>query len=112
LKDFIEAQSSQLAGILASKTARFLLAAQKLEPAAGLDQKTLEHWQRYLQRTDLEHPYLKGWFEAATWADEPAIRKAAADFQATLVSIDAEKKLIDEKNKITLGLNPNRRDLS
>jgi hypothetical protein len=40
------------------------------------------------------------------------MRKAAAEFQATLLAIHAEKKLIDEKNKITLGLNPNRSDLS
>jgi hypothetical protein len=56
LKDFIDAQSSQLAGILASKTPRFLLAAQELEPAEGLDQKTLDRWQRYLKRTEFGKP--------------------------------------------------------
>jgi hypothetical protein len=112
LKDFTDAQSMELAEILASKSARFLLATQKLEPGEGLDHRTLENWQKYLKRTDLEHPYLKPWFEAANGGEAAAMRKAAAEFQATLNSINAEKKIIDEKNKITLGLNPNRGDLS
>src|SRR5205814_1347293 len=90
----------------------FLLATQKLEPEAGLDHSTLDRWQNYLKRTDLEHPYLKGWFEAAKSGDAATMRKAAAEFQTALLAINAEKKTIDEKNKITLGLNPNRGDLS
>jgi hypothetical protein len=112
LKEFTEQQSAQLAEILAAKSARFLLATQKLEPEEGLDKRTLERWQPYLKRTDLEHPYLKPWFEALKSGDQAAMRKVAAEFQTTLLAINDEKKTIDEKNKITLGLNPNRGDLS
>ncbi len=112
LKDFIDQQTAQLAEILAAKTARFMLAAQKLDSGEGLDYRTLGRWQRYLKDTAKEHPYLKPWFEAAAKSDEAGLRKSAADFQALVLATHEEKKVIDEKNKITLGLNPNRRDLS
>ena len=112
LKAFVETQAAQLAEILAAKTARFLLAAQKQGPADGLDKDTQERWGRYLRDRNKEHPYLKAWFEAVDRNDAEAMRKAAADFQALLLAVNAEKKTIDEKNKITLGLDPSRRDLS
>jgi hypothetical protein len=112
LKAFLDAQATQLAEILAAKTARFLLAAQKQGPSDGLDKSTLERWNRYLQDRNKEHPYLKAWFEAVDGEDEDAMRKAAADFQALALEVNREKKTIDEKNRITLGLDPSRRDLS
>jgi hypothetical protein len=110
LKEFIDTQSSQLADILATKTARFLLAARQSEVPGGLDHRTLDRWKKYLKDPKKEHPYLKPWFEAGD--NEQALHKAAAEFQEKVLAINAEKKLIDEKNKITLGLDPSRSDLS
>jgi mono/diheme cytochrome c family protein len=112
LKEFIDQQTTQLADILAAKTVRFMLAAQKLDSGDGLDYRTLGRWQKYLKERTKEHPYLKGWFDAVAQADEAAVRKAAAEFQANVLAVNEEKKVIDEKNKITLGLNPNRSDLA
>src|SRR5581483_11380794 len=112
LKEFTDTQGMQLAEILAAKSARFLLATAKLEPEEGLDHPTLERWRNYLKRTDLEHPYLKPWLDAEKSGDAAAMRKAATAFQEELLAINAEKKKIDEKNKITLGLDPNRSDLA
>ncbi len=113
LKEFVDKQSGQLADILASKTARFLLASRGLEPAEGLDHPTLRRWTKYLAKKEREHPYLKHWDELTARNARPdEFRKAAQEFQEQVLAIDAEKKLIDEKNHITLGLNPSREDLS
>jgi mono/diheme cytochrome c family protein len=113
LKDFVARQGDELAGILAEKTARFLMAARKLAPAEGLDPNTLTRWENYLAKRDREHPYLKRWDElAARDASPEEFQKAAQEFQDALLVINAEKKLIDDKNHITLGLNPSREDLS
>jgi hypothetical protein len=113
LKDFVARQGDELAGILAEKTARFLMAARKLEPAEGLDPETLTRWEKYLAKQDREHPYLKRWDElAARNASPDEFQKAAQEFQNTLLAVNAEKKVVDDKNHITLGLNPSRDDLS
>ncbi len=112
LEQFEETQARQLADILATKTERFLLAAQKIGPADGLDQKTLEHWKKYLKDPKKEHPFLKPWFDAVARTDDPGVRKAAAELQATVLAINAEQRVVEKKNKITLGLDPNRNDLS
>jgi hypothetical protein len=113
LGEYIERQAGQLAGILAEKTGRFLLAARKLEPADGLDAETLRRWTQYLARPAHEHPFLKDWQAlAARNSGAEEFRKAASVFQETVLAIHAEKEIVDEKNRITLGLNPSRRDLS
>jgi hypothetical protein len=113
LKEFVDKQSSQLADILAAKTARFLLASRGLESADGLDGATLRRWTRYLAKKDREHPFLKQWDELAGALPSPEeLRSAAQEFQDVVLAVNAEKKLIDEKNQITLGLNPSREDLS
>ena len=52
LKDFIAAQTDQLGGILASQTARFLLATRQLAPADDLDTETLDRWSKYLANAE------------------------------------------------------------
>lgn len=106
---FYANQRDQLTEILASQTARFMLAARKIGPVEGLDAETLERWTRYLGETRKDHPFLKKWFElAARKAPDEEFRKAAADFQELVIAIADDKKLVDEKNRITLGLNPDR----
>ena len=99
LNDFVAAQGQQLAEILASQAAKYMMGAP------GLDTETAASWAAYLKRPKLEHPYLAAWLKSHS-------QKDADDFQALLLKVNAEKKLVDDKNHITLGLNPNRGDLS
>ncbi|MFN7992496.1 MAG: PSD1 and planctomycete cytochrome C domain-containing protein [Bryobacteraceae bacterium] len=113
LKEYVERQGDELAGILAGKTTRYMLAARKLSKADGLDGEVLERWQRYLDKKTRKHPYLKLWDElVARDAATADFEKAAREFQDLVLAVNEEKKLIDQKNRITLGLNPSRDDLS
>jgi hypothetical protein len=113
LKDFAARQDEELAEILAEKTARFLMAARKLGPATGLDPQTLTRWEKYLAKPDIEHPYLKHWDELAARSASPdEFQKAAQEFQDVLLAVNVEHKVVEDKNHITLGLNPSRDDLS
>src|SRR5262249_10745181 len=105
LKDFVARQAKELADMQAAKTARFLLAARKLGPAEGLDAETLKKWTAYLERKNREHPFLKAF-------DEAPSHESAGAFQKLLLEVNAEQKVIEDKNHIKLGLNPNRSDLS
>ncbi len=111
LKEYIEAQSTQLGLILASDTARFLLAYgdAKEAPERGLDAGTLARWKKYLAEPEKQHPFLKDWYAATTREQHT---KAAAEFQAQVLSVIAEKAHVDDENHIRLGLNPTRDDLS
>ena len=116
LKEYVAAQSAQLGLILASETARYLLASGQLssevtDTTAGavLDQETLARWTKYLAETAKQHPFLKDWY-AATTQDERA--KAAAEFQAQVLAVIAEKTHVDDENHVRLGLDPTRDDLS
>lgn len=100
IADFVRLQANSLAEIFAARTADYLTGS-----GADLDSETVERWKKYLEKPDKEHPYLKAWAASKS-------RKAAEDFQALVLSIAAEKKRIDDENHITLGLNPNRNDLS
>jgi mono/diheme cytochrome c family protein len=101
IERFYENQRQQIAEILASQTARFMLAARELAPADGLDTETLDRWKTYLSATQKDHPFLRKWFENPCEA-------TAAEFQERVLAINDEKKEVDEKNKIILGLNPDR----
>ena len=94
LKDFLHRQALELAEILAAKTARYLAAAAAPDSKAaaqadGLDEETLERWVKYLKKADREHPYL------------PA--KDLKEFERFVLSVNAEKKKIDDENHIRLG---------
>jgi uncharacterized protein DUF1553/uncharacterized protein DUF1549/cytochrome c len=103
LKDYVDAQSAQLGAILASETARYLLASGDLDP------EVLARWKKYLAEPDKQHPFLKDWYAAKT-PDQRA--KAAAEFQAQVLAVIAEKARVDDENHIRLGLNPSRDNLS
>jgi mono/diheme cytochrome c family protein len=113
LKSFTDEQTDQLGGILAGQTARFLLASRKLAPDTDLDRETLERMTQYLSSSQKEHPFLKRWFElAAKNAPQAEFEAAAREFQAKVEEVNEEKHLVDEKNKIKLGLNPSRNAMS
>jgi mono/diheme cytochrome c family protein len=105
LKGFVDSQSDQLAEILAAQASKYLMAAAGGGPRNDLDKDTIDLWTAYLKRPKLEHPFLKDWTVTHD-------RAAADAFQALLLKVVAEKKTVDDKNHITLGLNPNRGDLS
>ena len=113
IKEFVDAQSLEVAEILAADTARYMMAAEGVGSAEGLDTETLERWTKYLKTPQLDHPYLKTWLDLeARHASQQELQKAATDFEKLVLATHAEKKLIDDKNHITLGLNPNRGDLA
>jgi hypothetical protein len=99
LKEYVDAEGQQLAEILASQASKYLIGAP------DLDKDTAAAWSAYLKRPKLEHPYLAAWLKSRNQGD-------ADEFQAFLLKVNAEKKVVDDKNHITLGLNPNRGDLS
>jgi hypothetical protein len=116
LKEYVDVQSAQLGLILASDTARYLLASaqrsktiEDTPPGPALDPETLVRWTKYLAEPEKQHPFLKDWY-AATNEDERA--KAAREFQAQVLAVIADKNRVDDENHVRLGLNPTRDDLS
>ncbi|MFN3326431.1 MAG: PSD1 and planctomycete cytochrome C domain-containing protein [Bryobacteraceae bacterium] len=113
IRTFIGTQTQQLAEILAAQTAHYMLATRKMKSAEGLDAGTLERWANYLEHPEKSHAYLKPWYElVARDAPKEEFEKAATDFQERLLAVLEEKRLVDKKNEITLGLNPDRRAMS
>ncbi|MCC7234627.1 MAG: PSD1 domain-containing protein [Bryobacterales bacterium] len=94
LDEYLDGQASQLALILATRTARYLEAARGGAAGASLDAETLERLKTYLNQPKLEHPFLKDWKSAAF--DDAA-------FQAKVAGVFEEKKRIDRENMIALG---------
>jgi cytochrome c553 len=109
LDDFTQAQAAGLADILSRKTAAYMLDVAGESPDITLDAEVRGKWKKYLASPEKDHPFLTAWFAAKTSQDR---RKAADDFQALLLQVSAERKVVEDKNHITLGLNPNREDLS
>lgn len=102
--DYVQTQANQLAVVLASRLADYLM-----QQGEDLDQPTLERVKRYLARADLEHPYLKD-FQAAR--DHAGKRTAAEKFQQLALAVYHEKQEIDKQNLIRLGGSMERSDLS
>jgi len=97
IKNFADSESAELAGIFASQSAAYLLAAAGSTDGAKLDPPTLALWKNYLSRNNLNHPFLNPWRAAKS----PADRRAEAEkFQALLLAVDAEKRAIDDRNRI------------
>jgi len=109
LKKFVETQSRQLADILATQTADYMLAVSEDADGSKLDQPTLARWKNYLANRKTDHPYLDGWHSAKTGADR---RREAENFQELVLVTSEEKKGVDDRNHIKLGLDPSRGDLS
>jgi mono/diheme cytochrome c family protein len=96
LKELVDAESAVVAQVLATRTADYLIATKGVE-IAGLDAGTLARWNKYLRKPDKPYPFLRKWFATGS-------RESAAEFQNRVVSVLKEKKQIDEKNRILLGL--------
>jgi mono/diheme cytochrome c family protein len=113
IKDFYDKQSALLGEIFASGAAAYLLATQDETPPAGLDLETVKKFRKYVAADRLYHPFLNQ-FRLLVKAKAPRadLEKEAAAFQKLLLEVVDEKKVVDEKNKIKLGLDPSRNDLS
>jgi mono/diheme cytochrome c family protein len=105
ITDYVKRQSDSLAEILAADTAEYMLGSDDRR----LDGETRDKWKKYLASPDKNHPYLKAWYAAKTTEERT---RAAKEFQSLVISVNAEKAVIDDKNHITLGLDPSRNDLS
>ncbi|PYV11472.1 MAG: hypothetical protein DMG07_19090, partial [Acidobacteria bacterium] len=123
LKSFLAVQSTTLADILASRTARYLAAARRVTSANSdsqsvadeeqLDRETLDRWLDYLKKPVKDHPFLKAWDDLASARAGPQeARKVAEEFQALLVAVSAEKKRVDDQNHILLGGKSDRKLLA
>ncbi len=114
LADFLAGQGAQLAEILATRTADYLMtAAGKGPPPEGLDAETVERWRGYLAARPKEHPFLDECVKlAGSGASEEQLRRAAGEFQRLALAVFDEKKDIEQKNLIRLGGSGERRDLA
>jgi hypothetical protein len=102
IRDFLYSQASQLAGILADQSPRYLRAARKvLGPARmsvaqaaeadRLDRESLERWVRYLQVTPKDHRYLDDWQEE---------KFDLQQFRQQVLAVLEERKKVDETNAV------------
>ena len=115
IDEFLDAQSTQLSEILASRASDYLMASRKIlgteklsaEAVAKdqkLDRETLDRWLKHLQKTPREHPFLNDW-DAQVKRDAPLeeLKAEAEKFQDLLLAVIREKKTIDQKNLILTG---------
>jgi hypothetical protein len=112
---FVQKQSKDLAGMLAAKTSRYLVAAWKVmagsvsDPDAAaqqdkLDQEILKRWIDYLKDPAKEHPFLKNWYATVERrGSSEEVQKAADEFQEMALSVFVEQQQIDDRNYVKLG---------
>jgi hypothetical protein len=113
LKDFHDNQSRIIGEVLAARTAEFLMATVDAGAGKDVDAETLARWKKYTASQRLYHPFLNRWRElVAANATPEALRAEAHTVQELILAIHEEKKLVDDKNHVTLGVDPTRNDLS
>lgn len=111
---FIDDQSASLRKILFTQTAEYMMAARRViaedvdaahaAEAAGLDEEILGRWVTYLRDTQIEHPFLQGWFAVTERGGSEAEALAAAEaFEQTVLDIDRERDEIEDINYVRLG---------
>lgn len=93
---FLDAQVKVVVDVLASRTADYLMAALEDKGVDDLDAETLGRWKKYLAKAEKDHPYFRPWFA------HPG-RGAAAEMQAAVRAVLAEKKSVDDRNYVKLG---------
>jgi cytochrome c553 len=115
LKEYLNAQSQELASVMSFKSARYMTAAwQVLGPskadvaaaaaAEKLDKETLERWVSYLAPQQREHAYLDEWDALLKKGGNIAeAREVAARFQNQLLKVLDEKKAVDAYNQRVLS---------
>lgn len=122
IHDLVDRESRREGVILAARSAEYALASadvldgkDSFETALdrGLDPETLGRWTAILKESRRDFPFLDEWDQTrARKAPAGELAPVAARLQEKLISIDAEKTRVDEKNRATLGASPDREDLS
>ena len=127
-KEFLGIQSAQLVDVLAAQTSAYVTAAwqvvgtlkreaEKVARSESLDQETLEHWVRYLAATrdsaPRQHPLFDAWDALLVREHTPKqVSALAGSMQELVLEVIAEKKELDEKNKVRLGEDKSARKLN
>lgn len=113
LTKFYDEQTKQVGEMLAARTYDYLLAAQGIATAAGLDEETLGRWRKYLSDPAKDHPYLKNWSAlAARKASGAEFQTEARKLHELVQTILEEKRDVDEKNFLILGRDAKRNDVA
>lgn len=94
LDKFLAAQAELLREKYSVGMWRYMLAGLTGD-ATGLNAELVMRWCEYLKKPEEFHPFLKSWFEG------PSEAKARA-FEALMLEIAAEKKLVDQDNRFTV----------
>ncbi len=115
ITDFVTKQGTDLTGLLAAKSSRYMLAARQVMSGAGADAKavaeqekvdhtTLERWVKYLKNPEKEHPYLTAWDDVVPrGGSSEEVKQAAEEFQGQVDAIFAEQRQIQDRNYVKLG---------
>ncbi len=113
IKDFYDTQGRVLGEALASQASRYLMGTQGVGDLKALDEETLSRWKKYVGSERLYHPFLNQFrLLVKAKAPEAELWVEARKFEELVLAIHEEKKLVDEKNKVLLGVDPSRNDLS
>ena len=113
IKDFYDTQGRVLGEALASQSSRFLMGTQGFGDVKALDVETLGRWKKYVGSERLYHPFLNQFrLLVKAKAPEAELWTEARKLEELVLAIHEEKKLVDEKNKVLLGVDPSRNDLS
>lgn len=94
--EFLDAEKKRLGEEFAHSIARYMMATVDPKAGEGLQPKVVERWKKYLAKPEEFHPFLERWFAGEKTRDR------AEEFQALLLSILAEKKALDAKNKLVI----------
>jgi len=126
LEDFERDGSRQLEQILAHQTAKYLVAAWRVQgklketpeeasSKENVDIEVLQRWVKYLSRKQTHSPYLKDWDAmVAAGGTEPQATFLAGHFQKLVLELMAEAAKIKEDNDIIKAKNdvPKRLNLN
>ena len=114
-EEFLRIQSAQLVDVLAAQTSAYAMAAwqvvgplegevEKVARSESLDQETLERWVKYLGAAPRQHPLFDEWDAMLAREHTPKqVTAFARSMQKLVMEVIAEKKELDEKNKVRLG---------
>ena len=124
-EQFLAIQSAQLVDVLSSQTSHYITAAwqvlgplerdvERVARSESLDLETLERWVRYLGDTPRHHPLFGEWDKLLAARDPTAkqVTDLAASIEELVLEVIAEKKELDEKNKVRLGEDKEARKLN
>ncbi len=94
LHEFLDKHAALLSTDFSQHLAAYMWATAQPRAARRLHPKVLERWKIYLAKREDSHPFLDAWFQGNRTQEE------AARFQRLILDIVAEKKIIDEQNRL------------